>query len=254
MRVAAAADLHVTSAGTNGGYRDLFARVSDDADVVLLCGDLTNTGTAAEAEHLAEDIKACRIPVLAVLGNHDHESGHGEDVKKVLRSVNVTFLDEQCFTLRHVGFAGVKGFGGGFDKHMLSSFGEKAIKEFVGEALNEQLRLENQLRSLDTKHIVVALHYAPIAETIHGEAPEVYPFLGCGRLAETIDRFPVDAVFHGHAHHGSPLGHTAKGAPVYNCSVEVLKRKHAPHPYVVIVVESDSPGGKHGITEVGRVA
>jgi Icc-related predicted phosphoesterase len=234
LRVAALADLHVHRA-TNGVYRHVFAEVSDKADVMCLCGDLTNLGTPEEAEHLAHDLTALRIPAVAVLGNHDHHSGRAEEVKRILERANVTMLEDETLEIGSVGFVGVKGFGGGFSSHMLSAFGEEATKHFVAEAVRESLALENALQTLRTPRAVVVLHYSPVIETVKGEPAEIMPFLGCSRLAETIDRFNVAVVFHGHAHHGQPRGQTQKGTPVFNCSVEVLKNTGGPG-YVLMEV------------------
>lgn len=235
VRVAALADFHATRS-SNGSSRALFAEIGAGADVLLLCGDLTNTGVPEEAEHLAADLAPLRIPIGAVLGNHDHHSGRAEEVKAVLRKANVKFLDDEPICVKGVGFAGVKGFGGGFAGHMLDPFGEEATKRFVAEAVNEALALEHALHLLDTERTVVALHYAPIAETVRGEPAEIAPFLGCSRLAETIDRFEtVRAVFHGHAHHGAPEGRTPRGVPVYNCSMDLVGRTQG-RAYLVLEV------------------
>lgn len=235
LRVAAVADLHVHKLHI-GQYKRLFAEISERADILALCGDLTNLGLTEEAEHLAADLLACKIPVVAVLGNHDHHAGKPEEVKRILRTRSgVTFLDDETFAVDGVGFAGVKGFGGGFGNHMLSPFGEEMTKEFVRAAINEALALENAMTTLMTDRTVVVMHYSPIMDTIRGESPEVYPFLGCSRLAETIDRFPVVAAFHGHAHHGQPQGRTPKGVPVYNCSIEVMRRLGG-LPYMIVEV------------------
>lgn len=223
LRVAAVADLHVHKAH-RGEYRAMFAEISERADVLAMCGDLTNLGLPEEAEHLAADLEMLTIPAVAVLGNHDHHSGKPEEVRRVLRRANVTFLDEETYVMGDVGFAGVKGFGGGFGRYMLGPFGEEATKHFVTEALSEALALENALHTLMMDRKVVLMHYSPIPDTIEGEAPEVQPFLGCSRFSEILDRFDLSAVFHGHAHNGVPKGKTPKGNKVYNCSIEVLKR------------------------------
>src|SRR5919201_1949093 len=222
LRIAAIGDLHVHQ-NSPDSLQPLFEKISQSADVLALCGDLTHLGLPQEAEKLANDLRSCRIPVVAVLGNHDYQSGQQEEVKKILRAGKVSVLEEsETFELNGVGFAGAKGFGGGFNKHMLTPFGEEAIKHFVTEAVNELLRLEVALNSLRTEKVVVVLHYAPIAETVMGEPPEIFPFLGSSRLAETIDHFDVNAVFHGHAHHGTPEGKTTKGIPVYNCCFQLV--------------------------------
>ncbi len=216
---------------------DIAQQISQNADVLALCGDLTHLGLPVEAERLCSELRACRIPVVAVLGNHDYQSGQSEEVKKVLLGAKVTMLEEaETFEMNGVGFAGVKGFGGGFDKHMLTPFGEPSIKGFVNEAVNESLRLEVALNGLRTEKIVVVLHYAPIAATVAGEPPEIFPFLGSSRLAETIDHFDVSAVFHGHAHHGACEGRTTKGIPVYNCCLKLMEATHPERPYALIEV------------------
>jgi Icc-related predicted phosphoesterase len=234
LRVAAIGDLHVHQNSTES-LQPLFEKISEAADVLSLCGDLTHLGLPQEAETLAIQLRACRIPVVAVLGNHDYQSGQQEEVKKVLRAAKVVVLEEtETFQLNGVGFAGAKGFGGGFDNHMLTPFGEEPIKHFVTEAVNESLRLEVALNSLRTEKTVVVLHYSPIAATVMGEPPEIFPFLGSSRLAETIDHFEVNAVFHGHAHRGTCEGRTMKGTPVYNCCMQLLQRANADQPYVLV--------------------
>ena len=233
VKVAALADLHVEETSAQP-YRDLFAEISQRADVLLLCGDLTNLGKAHEAEILAQDLHSCTLPVIGVLGNHDHESGQAAEVVQILQGAGMRFLESQTHELGGVGFAGVKGFAGGFGTRMLSSFGEDAIKRFVAEAVDEAMRLENALRMLRAERKVVVLHYSPITATLAGESPELFAFLGSSRLAETIDRFEVDAVFHGHAHHGSYSGTTEKGIPVYNCARPVAK--DGGRPYALIEV------------------
>jgi Icc-related predicted phosphoesterase len=190
-------------------YRELFAEISSCADVLLLAGDLTNFGKSREAEILAEDIATCTIPVLGVLGNHDYECGQPEEVTEIHRQSGMTLLDEQAVEIDGVGFAGVKGFLGGFGRGELAPFGEPIVKAFVDEALNEARKLENQLRTLRTSRSVAMLHYSPIVATIEGEQPEIFQYLGSQRLCEPIDRFEhVKAVVHGHAHHGSYEGKT----------------------------------------------
>jgi Icc-related predicted phosphoesterase len=221
--VAAIGDLHVTEHGEHQ-FRDVFAAMSDSADVAALCGDLTNFGKVSEAELLAEDLKSLTIPTVAVLGNHDVEAGETEEVLRILAQAGVTVLDEQAVVIQGVGFAGVKGFLGGFGRGELGAFGEDAIKVFVDEARNEARKLENALRSLRTDRVVAVLHYAPVPETVEGEPLEIYPFLGSSRLADAIDRFDnVKAVVHGHAHRGRYQGATPRGVPVYNCARFVLE-------------------------------
>ncbi len=235
VTIAAIGDLHVRETGGRR-YGDLFAEISQVADVLALAGDLTDFGKTGEAELLAEDLRACEIPVVGVLGNHDFEIGQPEAVVEIMRQAGVTVLDDQATVIRGVGFAGVKGFIGGFGRRELEAFGEQAIKTFVDESLNEARKLEHQLRSLRTNRTMAILHYAPIPETIEGEPPEIFPFLGSSRLAETIDRFEnVKVVVHGHAHRGSFRGKTPGGVPVYNCAQFVVQEEEG-RPYALITL------------------
>jgi len=224
LRIAAIGDLHV---GENAErpYRDLFARISQEADVLALCGDLTNFGKTSEAEILAEDLRVCTIPVVGVLGNHDYECGQPAEVARILHDAGMKLLDGEAIEVGGVGFAGCKGFIGGFGRNMLSAFGEPEIKAFVQASVDENLKLESSLRMLRTERIVVVTHYAPVVETVEGEPPEIFPFLGSARMGETIDRFEgVKACVHGHAHRGSHKGQTPGGAPVYNVARPILNR------------------------------
>ena len=203
LRVAAIGDLHVMEDSV-APYRELFAEIGNAADVLVLCGDLTNFGKTREAEILAEDIRACSIPVVGVLGNHDYECGQPEEVARILHEAGMTVLDEQAVEIEGVGFAGVKGFIGGYGRGELAPFGEPILKAVVDEVLNESRKLENQLRTLRTERSVAVLHYSPTIETLAGEPQEIFQYLGSQRLCEPIDRFDhVKAVVHGHAHHGT---------------------------------------------------
>lgn len=228
MKIAAIADLHVRE-DANVSYREMFNEISREADILVLAGDLTDLGKPREADLLAEDLRGCGIPVVGVLGNHDYESNAVEEVTHRLRDAGMHLLDGQAIELKGVGFAGAKGFVGGFGRRMLASFGEPAIKAMVAESVNESMKLENALRQLTMEHIVAILHYAPVVETISGEPLEIYPFLGSSRLAETIDRFPVTAVVHGHAHHGTYEGRTPGGVRVYNVARRIEKPNGKPY-------------------------
>jgi Icc-related predicted phosphoesterase len=235
MKIAAIGDLHVTETSV-APYRDMFAEISRVADVAVLCGDLTNFGKTGEAEILAEDIRACAIPVLGVLGNHDYEAGQPQEVARILHEAGMTVLDDQAIEVDGVGFAGVKGFMGGYGRGELAPFGEPIAKAFVDEAMNEARKLENGLRSLRTDRSVAVLHYSPIPETLEGEPVEIFQYLGSARLADAIDRFDhVKAVVHGHAHHGTYEGATVRGTPVYNVAQFVV-RKHFDRAYALIEV------------------
>ena len=224
IKVAAIGDLHVGENLTHP-YRDLFSRISQEADVLVLCGDLTNFGKTPEAEILAEDLHACTIPVVGVLGNHDYECGQPQEVIRILHQAGLKVLDGEAYEIAGVGFAGAKGFIGGYGRHMLSAFGEPEVKAFVQAAVDENLKLESSLRMLRTERTMVVLHYSPVEATVVGEPPEIFPFLGSARMGETIDRFDgVRCVVHGHAHRGAPEGRTPGGIPVYNVARPVLNR------------------------------
>jgi Icc-related predicted phosphoesterase len=230
LTIAAVGDLHVGAHGGTRQFDTLFNELSERANIIVLCGDLTNVGTVEEAQRLAADLKKATVPVVGVLGNHDHESGVAGEVERILMDAGLRPLEQRTQEIAGIGFAGVKGYGGGFGQFALGSFGEPATKEFVQESINEAMRLENGLHQLaHLERVIVALHYAPIAATCEGEPREIFPYLGSTRLEETIDRFPnIKIVFHGHAHRGARRGTTARGVPVINCA-------HQPeHPYELL--------------------
>jgi Icc-related predicted phosphoesterase len=224
LRIAATADLHYGK-HSRGIMHEAFVELSSIADILLLCGDLTDYGLPDEAEALVSDIRAAvRIPTVAVLGNHDFESGQAEAVCKVLDDAGVNVLDGEAIELEGVGFAGIAGFGGGFGRRMLNAWGEPLIKQFVQESISHAVRLEQALAKLQTERRIVVLHYSPIRDTLKGEDPEIFAFLGSSRLEEPINRFRVNAVFHGHAHNGILDGKTSTGIPVYNVSAPALRK------------------------------
>jgi Icc-related predicted phosphoesterase len=225
MRLAAVGDLHVTRQHV-GILRPLFAQVEGRADVLLLCGDLTDYGLPEEAHVLAKELAPVKVPILAVLGNHDYESGHAAKVTEILSEAGVRVLDGDTVEIEGNGFVGVKGFAGGFGRGTLGPWGEPAMKAFVKEALDEALKLESALARLRTERRVALLHYAPIRGTVEGEPEEIYAFLGCSRLEEPLERYPVTLAFHGHAHRGALEGRTRVGTPVYNVAMPLLRRHH----------------------------
>ena len=229
LRFAAVGDLHCTVASA-GTLRPLFAHAAEAADALLLCGDLTDYGTADEARVLADELGAARIPVVAVLGNHDYESGTPDEVRRILQGAGVQVLDGEAVELLGVGIAGTKGFAGGFGTGALGAWGEPAIKAFVQEALAEAMKLESALAKLRTPHRIALLHYAPVVGTVQGEPAEIYPFLGSSRLEDPLLRHPVDLVVHGHAHRGAPEGRTVNGIPVFNVAKPLLQRQFADQP------------------------
>jgi Icc-related predicted phosphoesterase len=229
VRLAAVGDLHCTKDSV-GLYKPVFAQLEGKADVLLLCGDLTDYGLPDEAHVLAKELATLKIPILAVLGNHDYESGHHEKVIEILREGGVKVLDGDSHVIDDVGFAGVKGFAGGFGRGTLGPWGERAIKVFVQESVNEALKLESALARLKSAHRIALIHYAPVQGTVEGEPIEIYPWLGSSRLEEPLTRYEVSAVVHGHAHRGSPEARTKTGIPVYNVSLPLLRTSYPDQP------------------------
>lgn len=238
MRIAAIGDLHAKE-HADPGYRDMFAEMSEAADAIVICGDLTDSGSPGEAGRLAEDLAGAKVPVLAVLGNHDHQSGQVPEVKRILSEAGLIILEDQAYEIGETGFVGTKGFGGGFGRYMLSDFGEEAIKQFAEESVREALKLERDLQNMRLHNKIVVLHYAPALSTVHGEPPELYPFLGSSRLGEVIQRFDVHAVMHGHAHAGTFEGAFPGGPRIYNCSQDVLKH-YLKKSYAIIDVPGEA--------------
>jgi Icc-related predicted phosphoesterase len=229
VRLAAVGDVHCTRS-SQGAFQGFFGQAAESADILLLCGDLTDYGLPEEAHILAKELTAAKIPIVAVLGNHDFESDQANEVRDILCNAGVTLLDGDACEVEGIGFAGVKGFAGGFGSRALGPWGEKAIKQFVEEAVSEALKLESALARLRTPQRVALLHYSPIEATVKGEPLEIYPFVGSSRLEEPLNRYPVTAVFHGHAHHGAPEGRTQVGVPVYNVSMPLLRRRYPDGP------------------------
>ncbi len=245
LRIAAIGDLHVSKASQRA-FQQLFAQITTTADVLLLCGDFTDYGMPEEARILARELLTVKIPIIAVLGNHDYEAGKQDEVRQILADAGVIVLDGEATEVHGVGFAGVKGFAGGFGRGALGPWGEPTVKQFVQEAIDESLKLEAALARLRTERRVAVLHYSPIRGTVEGEPPEIFPYLGSSRLEEPINRYRVNAVFHGHAHRGTAEGRTTTGIPVYNVAMPLLARINPDRPPYLIVElpltgESDHP-------------
>ncbi|MGH7504623.1 MAG: metallophosphoesterase family protein, partial [Longimicrobiales bacterium] len=222
VRIAAVGDLHFTGEG-GGALRELFADVHRSADILVLCGDLTAHGTPEQMRGFVEELAGVKIPVVAVLGNHDCETGNEAVVSTILCDRGVHVLDGTHVVVDGVGFAGAKGFAGGFGRGALAPFGEPIIKQFVQAAIDEALKIENALRNLAADTRIALLHYAPIVDTVLGEPETIYAFLGSSRLVQPLDTLGVNVVFHGHAHHGSIEGTTPGGVPVRNVALPLLR-------------------------------
>jgi Icc-related predicted phosphoesterase len=242
VRIAALGDLHYGRASQPGSLQPLFSQIGESADVLALCGDLTDYGLAEEARAFCKELfPAVKIPVVAVLGNHDYESGQQDEIGRILKDAGVAVLDGETTEIHGVGFAGIKGFAGGFGRRALGPWGEDIIKRFVREAVDEALKLESALARLRNDHLVALIHYAPIEGTVVGEPCDIYPFLGCSRLEEPITRYPVSAVFHGHAHHGASEGRTRNNVPVYNVSATLMREIFPGRPFRVVELGPAQP-------------
>ena len=230
VRIAAIGDIHLGGKGLDAPLQILFGQVAEEADILALCGDLTDRGDPDEARLMAKALATVTVPIVAVLGNHDYECGKVPEVTHILADAGVHVLDGDAHEVLGVGFAGVKGFAGGFGRRALGPWGEPLIKQFVREALDEALKLETALGRLRTDRKVALLHYSPVVGTVVGEPLEIYPYLGSSRLEEPLTRYPVDVVFHGHAHHGAAESRTRAGAPVYNVSMVLLQHTYPNRP------------------------
>jgi len=237
VRIAAIGDLHYGRAATQGSLQPLLLSISESADILIICGDLTDYGLADEARALARELTtSVKIPIVSVLGNHDFESGQQDEICRILKDAGVVTLDGDTTEILGIGFAGIKGFAGGFGRRALGPWGEEIVKKFVHEAVAEALKLESALARLRNDHLIAILHYSPIQATVEGEPPEIYPFLGCSRLEEPLTHYPVSAVFHGHAHHGQPEGRTRTDVPVYNVSMSLMREVFPQRPFRLIEI------------------
>lgn len=244
IRIAAIGDIHYGR--PQDSLQPAFAQIAATVDILLLLGDLTNIGLPEEAKKLAKDLtSSVKIPIIGVLGNHDFESGRQNEVRDVMQEAGVTMLDGGAHEVLGIGFAGVKGFAGGFDRSSLQPWGEEIVKLFVREAVNEALKLEAGLAKLRTNHRIALLHYSPIRTTVEGEPLEIFPYLGSSRLEEPLNRYQVTAAFHGHAHRGRLEGFTQARIPVYNVAMSVLQHAYPDRlPFHVLEVPTAAPGSE----------
>lgn len=235
MRIAATADIHF-SPQSYDRIREPLSRVRDEADVLVIAGDLTNYGKTDEMRSLLNGLVRVRLPIVVVLGNHDYESGQEQELIRMLTEEGIKVLDGSSYERDGIGFAGTKGFPGGFGRGLLTAFGEKEVKAFVQASLDEAMKLERALTMMRAPKIVIVTHYAPVCETVRGEPTEIWPYLGSSRLAEVIDRHQAALALHGHAHHGQLDGKTTAGVPVHNVAMSLLLAQDPPKPYRVFEV------------------
>jgi Icc-related predicted phosphoesterase len=252
VRIAAIGDLHYGRTTPSGSLQPLFAQVAESADILALAGDLTDYGLVDEARAFVKELASVKLPIVAVLGNHDYESNQQGEIVKVLKDAGVVTLDGETTEIHGIGFAGIKGFAGGFGRRALGPWGEEIIKKFVHEAVNEALKLESALARLRNPQLVALLHYAPIQATVEGEPCDIYPFLGCSRLEDPLTRFPVTAVFHGHAHHGTAEGRTRTNVPVFNVSAALMRQIFPERPFQLIELGPAAPTGSERRTVPDR--
>lgn len=232
MRIAAVADIHLQ---LENQARDIraFSAANQRADILVIAGDFTNHGLPEEMRNVLAVLEPVRIPIIGVLGNHDHESGHQDELAGMLRVAGIHLLDGHCYEQNGVGFAGTKGFCGGFAPYELMPFGEGGIKTFVEIAEREAIKLDYGLAQLRTSVKIAITHYAPIRATVVGEPEPIFPFLGSSRLCRALDSHRPALALHGHAHHGSFSGETPGGIRVCNVSLPILRVRGEEHPFAL---------------------
>lgn len=235
MKLAAVADVHFRSADQEQNIRE-FAAVNQTADLLVLAGDLTNHGLIEEMEACLAVLVHVKIPIVAVLGNHDFESGKQDTLAGMARVAGIHVLDGTCYEHDGVGFAGTKGFAGGFAPYELMPFGEGGIKNFVEIAEREAIKLDYGLAQLHTLKKVAITHYAPVRETVVGEPEPIFPFLGSSRLGRVIEQHKPVLALHGHAHHGSFASASPSGIPIHNVALPVLRKRQEDHPFSIFEI------------------
>jgi Icc-related predicted phosphoesterase len=232
MRLAAVSDIHLKNEDYEKNVSE-FSAVNELADALVIAGDFTNHGTPDEMRTCLAVLENIRVPIVAVMGNHDHESGNQDELAGMLRLAGVHLLDGQCFEIDGVGFAGTKGFAGGFAPYELMPFGEGGIKTFVEIAEREAIKLDYGLAQLKAPIKIAITHYAPIRETVVGEPEPIFPFLGSSRLERALDRHKPAMALHGHAHHGTFSAEAQCGVRVCNVALPILRQRGEPHPFVL---------------------
>jgi Icc-related predicted phosphoesterase len=232
MKLAAVADIHLKAQDQEKNIH-AFSVVNELADALVIAGDFTDHGTPDQMRACLSVLEHIHIPIIGVLGNHDHESGHQDELAGMLRVAGVHLLDGHCFEVDGIGFAGTKGFAGGFAPHELMPFGEGGIKEFVEIAERETIKLDYGLAQLKSPIKIAITHYAPIKDTVIGEPEPIFPFLGSSRLQRALDHHKPKLALHGHAHRGSFAGKTTTGVPVHNVALHILRERGEQHPFTL---------------------
>ena len=232
MRLAAVADVHLKAENHERDIQE-FSAVNDLADALVVAGDLTNHGNPDEMKVVLGVLEHIRVPIIAVLGNHDHESGHQDEIAGMLRVAGVHLLDGNCFEVDGIGFAGTKGFCGGFAPYELMPFGEQGIKTFVEIAEREAIKLDYGLAQTKAQKKVAITHYAPIKDTIVGEPEPIFPFLGSSRLERALQAHQPVLALHGHAHKGTFSGETKSGVRVCNVALPILRKRGDEHIFAL---------------------
>ncbi len=235
MKLAAVADVHFKAENCESDARQ-FAKLNQLADALVVAGDLTNHGMPEEMRGCLQVLGRVHVPIIVVLGNHDHENGHQDELTGMLRLAGIQVLDGQCFEIDGVGFAGTKGFCGGFAPHELMPFGEQGIKTFVEIAEREAIKLDYGLAQLRTEKKVAITHYSPIKETVIGEPEPIFPFLGSSRLEKALERHRPMLALHGHAHHGSFSGYSQSGVRVCNVALHILRERGEENPFTIFTL------------------
>ena len=229
MRIAATGDLHFGE-DSEGTLRPQLEQLADCADVLLLAGDLTRVGTVDEARVLARELRGLSVPIVGVLGNHDYHCDQPDGIRDVMEDAGVCMLEGGSHTIdigdQRLTVVGAKGFGGGFAGASGTAFGEPEMKAFIRRTEEMAAAIEQSLGDADGDARVVLLHYSPVKDTVVGERPEIYPFLGSYLLARAVDTHGADLVVHGHAHAGSEQGITPGGVRVRNVALPLIRQSY----------------------------
>jgi Icc-related predicted phosphoesterase len=238
IRIAAMADLHFGPESLKT-FSSMFKSAGSEADVIVLGGDLTMRGLVEEARGLVEAMGNSKVPIVTVLGNHDHEANNQEEIMDILEEAGVKVLERNIYITagRSIGFCGTKGFCGGFAPSRIAPFGERILKMFINETFKEANKVNRALKGMKADFKVVVYHYAPVRDTCIGERCEIIPFLGSSILSDPVDTFKANLVLHGHSHNGREKGQTFRGIPVRNVALPVHDRHYVVYDTTSFILE-----------------